>query len=79
MQFFFHFTGAVSKSDTKGIDLSGMAAAREKAAALICEYVRDHPKAIWGGKELHLEVSDSNGLVFFAIMMAGFDAPLIQQ
>lgn len=79
MRFFFHLAGAVMDRDLVGHELSGINAARGEASRVLGEYVRDHPSCIWGGRELRVEVTDTNGLMFFAVVMAGLDTPLVRQ
>ena len=73
--YFFNLAGAVYDPDVDGIELPTIGAARLEAAKHAGELLRDRPGLVWGGEELRVEVTDSNQLVLFTVIVLGVDAP----
>ncbi len=38
------------------------------------ELIRDRPEVVWAGEEVRVEVTDSNQLVLFTVIVIGVDA-----
>jgi len=78
MRYFFNVAGAVHDPDNEGLELSDLDAAREAAVRLAAEYIRNLPALVWKGEELRLEVTNSDRLILFTLIVFGVDAPVIQ-
>lgn len=75
MLYFFNLAGAVYDPDNEGIDLPSLGDARVIAAKHAGEILRDRPGVVWGGEELRVEVTNSDKLVLFTLIVLGVDAP----
>ena len=75
MLYFFNLAGALYDPDNEGIELPSIGTARAAAAAHAGEILRDRPDAVWMGDELRVEVTDSNQMVLFTVIVIGVDAP----
>jgi hypothetical protein len=75
MRFFFHLAGAVHDSDDEGVELGSVSEARTRAVQAAAELIRDRPEVVWAGEEFRVEVTDSNHLVLFTIIVVGVNAP----
>jgi hypothetical protein len=75
MRFFFNLAGAVYDPDNEGIELESMSAARIMAAQSAAELIRDRPELVWMGEEARVEVTDSNRLLLFTVIVIGVDSP----
>jgi len=75
MRYFFNLAGAVYDPDNTGLEFATMGEARLEAARHAGELLRDRPGAVWQGEELRVEVTDSNQLVLFTVIVLGVDAP----
>jgi hypothetical protein len=75
MRFFFNLAGAVYDPDNEGIELESMSAARIMAAQSAAELIRDRPELVWMGEEARVEVTYSNQLLLFTVIVIGVDSP----
>jgi phage terminase large subunit-like protein len=75
MRYFFNLAGAVYDPDNEGIELATVGEARVMAAQHAGELLRDRPGVVWQGEELRVEVTDSDRLVLFTLIVLGVDAP----
>jgi phage terminase large subunit-like protein len=75
MLYFFNIAGAAYDPDVEGFELASMGEARLMAAKHAGELLRDRPGLVWQGEELRVEVTDSNQLVLFTVIVLGVDAP----
>jgi hypothetical protein len=71
---FFNLAGAVYDPDVVGVDLPSLGDARVMAAKFASELLRDRPGLAWLGEELRIEVSDSNQLTLFTLIVLGADS-----
>jgi hypothetical protein len=74
MRFFFNLAGAIHDPDNVGIELESMSAARIMAVQSAAELIRDRPEIVWMGEEARVEVTDSNQLVLFTVIVVGIDS-----
>jgi hypothetical protein len=77
MQCFFNLAGAVYDPDVEGIEMPSLGDARIEAARYIGEVIRDRPNLVWAGEEVRVEVTDSQQLILFTIIVLGVDAPVL--
>lgn len=75
-RYFFNLAGAVHDPDDEGIELGNLNEARHEAVKFAAEYIRDRPEIVWSGDELRLEVTNSDKLLQFTLIMFGVDAPV---
>jgi hypothetical protein len=75
MLCFFNLAGAVYDPDVEGIELASIGDARIEAARFAGELIRDQPNLAWAGEEMRVEVTDTNQLILFTIIVVGVDAP----
>jgi phage terminase large subunit-like protein len=75
MVYFFNLAGAIYDPDVVGLELPSLGAARVMAAKHAGEVLRDRPGVVWQGEELRVEVTDSDQLVLFTLIVLGVDAP----
>jgi hypothetical protein len=75
MRFFFNLAGAVHNPDNEGIELASITEARTLAVQSAAELIRDRPEVVWKGEEFRVEVTDSNALVLFTVIVIGVNAP----
>jgi hypothetical protein len=76
MLYFFNLAGAVYDPDVAGTEFPTLAHARVEAAKHAGELLRDKPEIVWKGEELRVEVTDSDQLVLFTVIVLGVDAPV---
>lgn len=74
LRFYFHLAEAVHNPDNEGIELASIAEARTMAVQSAAELIRDRPHVVWAGEEVRLEVTDSNQLLLFTVIVFGVDA-----
>jgi hypothetical protein len=74
MRFFFNLAGAVYDPDNEGTELASMADARIEAVKFAGQFLKDQPEVVWLGDELRVEVTDSNQLILFTVIVFGVDA-----
>jgi hypothetical protein len=74
MRFYFHLAGAVHNPDNEGVELASISEARTMAVQSAAELIRDRPQVVWAGEEVRLEVTDSNQLLLFTVIVFGVDA-----
>lgn len=77
MLCFFNVAGATHDPDVEGMEIASLGDARIEAARYIGEVIRDRPDLVWAGEEVRVEVTDSERLVLFTIMVVGVDAPVL--
>ena len=75
MRYFLNIAGSDYDPDVEGYDLPSMHEARLMAAKHAGELLRDRPGLAWSGEELRVEVTDSNQLVLFTVIILGLDSP----
>jgi hypothetical protein len=74
MRFFFNLAGAVYDPDNEGTELASMSDARIEAVKFAGQFLKDQPEVVWLGDELRVEVTDSNQLILFTVIVFGVDA-----
>ena len=74
MRFFFNLAGAIYDPDNEGVELPSMSAARTMAVQAAAELIRDRPELVWRGEEVRVEVTNSEQLVLFTVIVFGVDA-----
>jgi hypothetical protein len=74
VRYFFNLAGAVYDPDNEGIELETLDAARRMAVQSAAELIRDRPEVVWMGDEVRVEVTDSNRLVLFTVIVVGVDS-----
>jgi hypothetical protein len=79
MLCFFNLAGAIYDPDREGMEMPSLAAARVEAARYAGEFIRDHPKLVWTGEEVRVEVTDSTQMILFTIIVLGIDSPATMQ
>lgn len=79
MRYFFNLAGAVHDPDDEGHELENLGQARHQAVKFAGEYMRDRPEVVWLGDELRLEVTNSNRILQFTLIVLGVDAPAAQR
>jgi hypothetical protein len=75
MRYFFNLAGAVYDPDNEGLELADLEAAKQCAVVHASEVIRDRPALVWTGDEVRVEVTDSNRLVLFTVIVVGVDSP----
>ena len=75
MLCFFNLAGAVYDPDVEGTEMASLADARLEAVRYIGEFIRDRPDVVWMGEEVRVEVTDSQQLVLFTVIVLGVDSP----
>lgn len=75
MLYFFNLAGTVYDPDVQGIELPSLREARLMAAVHAGEVLRDRPRLAWSGEELRIEVTNSDRLVLFTLIILGIDSP----
>lgn len=55
-------------------ELASLSEARTMAVQSAAELIRDRPEVVWAGEEVRVEVTDSNQLVLFTVIVIGVDA-----
>lgn len=75
MRFFFNLAGAIYDPDNIGHELSGLSEARLLAATCAAEMLGSRPEIVWLGEELRVEVTNSDRLLLFTVIVLGIDAP----
>jgi phage terminase large subunit-like protein len=75
MRYFFNLAGAIYDADVEGYELPTFGDARIMAAKHASEILRDRPGAVWEGEELRVEVTDSQQIVLFTLIILGVDNP----
>ena len=76
MRYFFNLAGAVHDPDNEGHELADLAAARMLSVELASDMLREDPKLAWTGEEFRVEVTNSERLVLFTVIVIGVDAPV---
>jgi hypothetical protein len=74
MKYFFNLAGAVYDPDVLGVELPALSDARVMAAQHAGELLRDRPGLAWLGEELRVEVSDSDQVTMFTLIVLGVDS-----
>ncbi|MGZ3258786.1 MAG: DUF6894 family protein [Croceibacterium sp.] len=78
MRYFFNLAGAVYDPDKQGHELADLAAARFLLVELAADMLRDRPQLAWTGEEFRVEVTNSDRLLLFTVIVIGVDAPVSQ-
>ena len=78
LRYFFNLAGAVHDPDNEGIELEGIDQARTEAVKFASDYIRNRPEVVWLGDELRLEVTNSQQILLFTLIVFGVDAPAAQ-
>ena len=76
MRYFFNLAGAVHDPDNEGHELADLAAARMLSVELASDMLREDPKLAWTGEEFRVEVTNSERLLLFTVIVIGVDAPV---
>jgi hypothetical protein len=66
-RYFFHVEDGAVHTDTEGMVLDGLDAAREHAVCYFAELLRDAPRAFWNHDDWVMRVADATGLIFFTL------------
>ena len=74
-RYFFNLAGAVHDPDDEGHELANLGEARHQAVKFAAEYIHGRPEIVWLGDELRLEVTNSNRMLQFTLIVLGVDAP----
>lgn len=75
MRYFFNQAGVVYYPDNMGYELASHDEARIMAVRYASDVMRDHPTLVWHGEDFRIEVTDSDGLLLFTVVVVGVDAP----
>ncbi len=76
-RYFFHVRDGVSLPDTVGVELSGVAEARLHAVRLSGRLIEANAYEAWIDEEWWLEVTDTLGLLLFALNILMKEYPAI--
>jgi hypothetical protein len=76
VRYFFNLAGAVHDPDNEGHELADLAAARMLSVELASDMLREDPKLAWTGEEFRVEVTNSERLLLFTVIVIGVDAPV---
>ena len=75
MRYFFNTTDGTVHCDETGVELKDKAAARVEAIRYAGTVMADEPGLLWDGEELHVDVSNENGLQLFKVICYVMNAP----
>ena len=75
MRYFFNQAGVVFDPDNEGFELPSHDDARVMAVRTAGEVMRDHPTLVWHGEDFRIEVTDSNRMLLFTVVVIGVDSP----
>ena len=75
MRFFFNQQNGEYKPDDEGMEFGTVNEARIEAVRYAAEVMRDHPTLIWTGQDFRMEVTNSDRLLLFTVVVVGVDAP----
>lgn len=73
----YYFSIETETPDDVGVDLPSVDAARDEAARLISDMVKDHPERLWADGAWQLTVSDDQCLSLFQVTLAVTEAPVL--
>ncbi len=76
-RYFFHTECDIRHTDSEGVPLADMTAARKAAAESVAALLKDGAHVFWGTKPWTMTVTDERGLIFFVIEVHGQDAPAV--
>ena len=76
-RYFFHRADGVREPDTEGTVLDNLDAARMEAVMYAGETLKEQPKIVWDGHDMHIEVSDETGTILFMVMVSTVNAPAV--
>ncbi|WP_424139106.1 DUF6894 family protein [Roseomonas chloroacetimidivorans] len=76
-RYFFHIQDSQSLADKEGTEIGGLKEAREEAVRLAGQMLRDGAQQFWEDGKWRLDVASPAGVVLFTIVVAAFDAPII--
>lgn len=79
MLYFFNVAGAAYDPDVEGFELPSLSEARLMAATHAGELIRDRPGLAWTGEELRVEVTDSDRVLLFTVLVLGVDSPAAKE
>ena len=75
MRYFFNQMDGEVNLDDEGVDFDSFGEARLEAVRYAASVLRDHPTLIWTGQDFRVEVTDTNKLILFTVIVVGVDAP----
>ena len=76
MRYFFNQTGVIYDPDDEGIEIASLDEARVEAVRYAAEVMRDHPTLVWHGEDFRTEVTNSDQLLLFTVILViGVDSP----
>jgi hypothetical protein len=73
-QFYFHTEDGRTIADDEGLDLATLADARIEAVRVLGDMLRENPHEVLDTGALRLTVTDSSGLIYFALDLSATDA-----
>ncbi|MDB5426484.1 MAG: hypothetical protein JWR47_3116 [Phenylobacterium sp.] len=74
-RYFFHTEDGRRFPDEEGTELADAAAARDEAAAIFGELLKERPQDLWRGGGLRLTVTDETGLILYVLDMNAVASP----
>jgi len=75
MRYFFNQLNGEAKLDDEGLELGHIDDARAEAVRYAGELMRDHPTIVWTGQDFRIEVTNSDRLLLFTVIVLAVDAP----
>jgi hypothetical protein len=69
-RYFFHINDGKDIPDTEGVELPGLAEAREQAITSAGEMIRHTGSVVWSGAEWSMHVTDEAGRSVFTLRFA---------
>jgi hypothetical protein len=72
-RYFFHLHDGKNIPDNEGIELAGLAEARNQAIVAAGEMIRSDGHTVWNGSEWRMDVTDEPGNSVFTLRFAADD------
>jgi hypothetical protein len=66
-RYFFHIHNGTDTWDVEGVELSGLAEARNEAITSAGEMIRHRGSVVWSGVEWRMQVTDETGRTVFTL------------
>jgi hypothetical protein len=73
-RYFFNQYEGEFKRDDIGLEFPTLDEARIEAVRYAAEVLRDQPALVWKGEDFRIELTDTEQLVLFTVIVVGIDA-----
>lgn len=73
--YHFHSADGERDVDSEGLELPGLAEARDQAIRFSGSVLKDNPAHLWESGHWRVEVTDDNNALLFTVITLAIDAP----